>query len=112
MEDMSCTNKLSNNILIDSNQNKYKIGYFYAGPEKDENMKASAALAQTVYDEIKDMFTGITHSKETFLKINEGAKPCQISQRCVTYAFQKPFKDYLEKMLEVQIIVPLGIDTT
>ena len=50
-----------------SNKNKYEIGYFIAGPEKDADMKASDVLLQTIHNEFKDVFTGIGCFKATYL---------------------------------------------
>ena len=38
------------------------------------------------------------------------SKPYQVPSRCMAYALQKPFKEELEQLQELDIIAPLGVD--
>ena len=42
--------------------------------------------------------------------LNLNSKPYQVPLRCVAYALQKPFKEELEWLQELDIVAPLGVD--
>ena len=46
------------------------------------------------------------------MQINPDNKPYQVPQRCVAYAVQRPFKEYLEQPQQQDIITALGMDET
>ena len=88
LDGKSCPNKTSNDKPVVSNENKYKIEYFIAGPEKDADMKASAALTLSIHNKFKGVFTGISCFKATFC----GWKKKEPNlTRHITYTLHKPF---------------------
>ena len=68
-------------------------------------------LTQRIYKKFGDMFNSIGCFKGTFsLQLKPDSKPYQVPPRQVAYALQKLFKEEIEHLQELDIIVPLGID--
>ena len=56
-------------------------------------------------------FNGIGCFENTFpLQLKPNSKLYQVPPRCVAYVLQKPFKEELEHLQEMDIITPLGVD--
>ena len=68
-------------------------------------------MTQRIHEKFEDMFNGIGCFKGTFsLQLKLDSKPYQVPPRHVAYALQKLFKEELEHLQELDIIVPLGVD--
>ena len=65
-------------------------------------------MTQKIHNSYNDVFNGIGCFKGTFLlQLKPDSKPYQVPPRCVAYALQKPFKEELEQLQEMDIIACL-----
>ena len=70
-------------------------------------------MTQRIHEMFGDVFNSIGCFKGTFfLQIKPDSKPYQAPPRHEAYALQKPFKEELEHLQELDITVPLGVDET
>ena len=70
-------------------------------------------MVQKIHDTFGNIFNGIGCFEGTFsLQLNLDSKPNQAPPRCVAYALQKPFKEELECLQKIDIIIQLGVDET
>ena len=68
-------------------------------------------MTQRIYETFGDVFNGIGCFEGTFsLQFKLDSKPCQVPLRCITFALQKPFKEELQHLQDLDIIVPLAVD--
>ena len=71
----------------------------------------SAEITQQLKRDLKDLFPGIGSFYKMFsLQVKPDSKPYQTPQRCVVYALQKSFKEWLEQIQQQDIITPLGMN--
>ena len=96
---------------IDSNNSNVVIKYFYSSQDTSGNKKDSAVMTKKVHYEFSDVFNGIGCFEGTFsLQLKPDRKPYQAPPRCVAYVLQKPLQEELERLQQLDIITPLGID--
>ena len=68
-------------------------------------------MTQKIHNAYSDIFTGIVCFEGPFsLQLKPDSKPYQAPPRHMVYALQKPFKEELEWLQELDIIAPLGVD--
>ena len=68
-------------------------------------------MTQKIHNTYGDVFYGIGCFKDAFsLQLKPDSKPYQVPPRCMAYALQKPFKEELKQLQELDIITPLGVD--
>ena len=57
-----------------------------------------------------NVFNGFGCFEGTFsLQLKLVSRPYQVPPRCVAYVLQKPFKDELNKLQQLDIITPVGV---
>ena len=89
------------------------INYFYSSNNVDAYKRSSSAMMQGIHMRFGYVFNGIGCFKGTFsLQLKPDSKPYQAPPRCVAYALQKPFKEELRCLQDMDIITPLGVDKT
>ena len=89
------------------------INYFYSSNNVDAEKRSSSAMMQSIHMRFGNSFNGIGCFEGTFLlQLKPDSKPYQAPPRCVAYALQKPFKEELKCLQEMDIITPLGVDKT
>ena len=116
----SCTNtdeylKNTNNVnRLDSNTNANTLtNYFLSSPNTEIDKRKSAKLTQKIHNVFDNVFNGIGCFEGTFsLYLKPDSKPFQAPPRHVAYALQKPFKDELDWLQKLDIIIPLWVDET
>ena len=87
------------------------INYFYSSSNTGADKIKSINMTKRVHEEFSSMFNGIGCFACTFsLQLKPDSKPYQAPPRCIAYALQKPFKEELEHLQELDITVPLGVD--
>ena len=92
------------------NANKI-TNYFLSSPNVEADKRKSIKLMQEVHNTFGDVFNGIGCFKGTFsLQHKPDSKLYQVPLRHVAYALQKPFKEELECLQKMDIIIPLGVD--
>ena len=70
-------------------------------------------MIQSIHTKFGDVFNGIGCFEGTFsLQLKADSKPYQAPPRHVAYALQKPFKEELRCLQEMDIITLLGVDET
>ena len=85
--------------------------YFYSSNNADADKSKSNAMAQRIHEMFGDIFNSIGCFEGTFsLQLKPDSKPYQVSPRHVAYALQKPFKEELQHLQDLDIIAPLGVD--
>ena len=68
-------------------------------------------MTQKIHETFGNVFNSIGHFEGTFsLLLKPNSKPYQVPPRQVAYALQKPFKEDLEYLQEMDIITPLEVD--
>ena len=68
-------------------------------------------MTQKIHNTYGNVFNGIECFEGMFsLQLKPDSKPYQASLRCMAYALQKPFKEELKWLQELDIITPLGVD--
>ena len=87
------------------------INYFCSLNNEDADKRSSSTMTQSIHMRFGDIFNGIGCFEGTFsLQLKPDSKPCQAPLRCVAYVLQKPFKEDLRCLQEMDIITPLGVD--
>ena len=82
---------------MENHKDKYEVGYFLAGTERNADMLASAEITDSIYDGFEDGFRGTGCFKGIFLlQFKEVAKPYQATPKSVTYILQEPFNGELD----------------
>ena len=113
-----CTNKDAHSTAKqDGNGQQHQanklINYFYSSNNTDRDKSKSAAMTQRIHEMYSEVFNGIECFKGTFsLQLKLDSKPYQAPQRCVAYALQKLFKEKLQQLQGLDIIILLGVDET
>ena len=70
-------------------------------------------MTQRIHEMYGEVFNGIGCFKGTFsLQLKLDSKPYQALPRCIAYALQKPFKEELQQLQELDILMLLGVDET
>ena len=93
------------------NQPTKLINYFYSSKDPEADKRQSDDMTQKIHNTYSDVFNGIGCFEGTFLlQLKPDSKPYQTPPRCVAYALQKPFKEELKWLQELDIITPLGVD--
>ena len=68
-------------------------------------------MTQKIHNTYGNVFNGIGCFEGTvLLQLKPDSKPYQVPPRHVAYALQKPFKEELKWLQEVDIITPLAVD--
>ena len=87
------------------------INYFYSSRNIEADKRESDAMTQKIHSLYNDVFNGTGCFEGTFsLQLKPDSKPYLVPPRCMAYALQKPFKEKLEQLQEMDIIAPLGVD--
>ena len=115
-----CTNmdedlKVANNVNRSSNNTSINTltSYFLSSPNIEVDKRESIELTQKIHSLFDNVFNGIGCFKGTFpLQLRPDSKPYQVPLRWVAYPLQKPFKDELDWLQKLDVIIPLGIDET
>ena len=95
------------------NKSNKSINYFYSSANTEADKRESNAIIQKIHNTFGNVFNGIGYFKGTFsLQLRPNSKSYQVLPRHVAYELQKPFKEELEQLQEMDIIAPLGIDET
>ena len=113
-----CTNKDAQSaVKQDDNSPQHHsqantlINYFYSSDNTVADKSNSSAMTQRIHETFGDVFNGIGCFKGTFsLQLKPDSKLYQVPPRHVAYALQKPFKEELQHLQELDIIAPLGVD--
>ena len=105
------SNKMSNGQQHHSQANKL-INYFYSSNNTVKDKNKSSTMTQRIHEIFGNIFNGIGCFKGTFsLQLKPDSKPYQVLTKAyVAYALQKPFKEELQHLQELNIIAPLGVD--
>ena len=94
-------------------QSAKSINYFYSSKITEAGKRESGAMTQKIHNTYNDVFNGIGCFQGIFLlQLKPDSKPYQAPPRHMAYALQKPFKEELEWLQEMDIIAPLGVDKT
>ena len=92
-------------------QSNKLINYFYSSKNTYADKRESDAMTQKIHNTYGNDFNGIGCFEGTFsLQLKPDSKPYQAPPRHMAYALQKPFKEELEWLQELDIIAPLGVD--
>ena len=79
----------------------------------DADKSNSKAMTQRIHKEYGEVFKGIGCFKGTFsLQLKLDSKPYQAPPKHIAYVLQKPFQKELQRLQELDIIMPLGVDKT
>ena len=110
-----CTNTNTAGIIKQKsngqNQSTKLINYFYSSKDPEGDKRQSNDMKQKIHDTYGNGFNGIGCFKGTFsLQLKPDSKPYQAPPRHMAYALQKPFKEELKQLQELDIIIPLGVD--
>ena len=110
-----CTNTKTAGIIErksnGQNQSTKLINYFYSSKDPEADKRQSHDMTQKIYNTYGDVFNGIGCFKGTFsLQLKPDSKPYQAPPRHVPYALQKPFKEELKWLQELDIVTPLEVD--
>ena len=93
------------------NQSNMLINYFYSSKYTEADKRESDAMTQNIHNAYSNIFTGIGCFEGTFsLQLKPNSRPYQVPLRCSAYVLQKPFKEELEGLQEMDIIAPLRVD--
>ena len=102
----------SNGSTLNANANTL-TKYFLSCPNTEIDKRKSAKLTQQIHTEFYNVFNDIGCFEGTFsLQLKPDSRPYQMLQRCGAYALQKLFKDELDRLQQLDIITPLGVDKT
>ena len=89
------------------------IKNFYSLDNIDSDKRSSSTMMHSIHMRFDDVFNGIGCFEGTFsLQLKPDSKPYQAPPRCVAYVLQKPFKEELRQLQELDIITLLGVDET
>ena len=70
-------------------------------------------MTQRIHEMYGEVFNGIGCFKGTCsLQLKLDSKPYQAPPQHIAYVLQKPFKEELQRLQELDIIMPLGVDET
>ena len=106
-------NKQDINGRSDPSNPNMSINYFYSLNNVDADKGSSSAMMQSIHTRFGDVFNSIGCFKGTFpLQLKPDSKPYQAPPRHVAYALQKTFKEGLKCLQEMDIITPLGVETS
>ena len=110
-----CTNTYTAEIIKQKsngrNQSTKLIYYFYSSKDPEADKSQSDDMTQKMHNTYGDVFNGIRCFEGTFsLQLTPDSKPYQVPPRHMAYALQKPFKEELKWLQELDIITPLGVD--
>ena len=68
-------------------------------------------MTQKIHNTYGNVFNGIGCFEGMFsLQLKPNSKPYQVPPKHVAYALQKPFKEELKRLQELDIIAPLRVD--
>ena len=113
-----CTNKNTHSAAKqDGNGEQHQayklINYFYSSYNTDADKSKSNAMTQRKHETYGKVFNGIGCFKGTFsLQLKLDSKPYQAPPRHIAYVLQTLFKEELQQLQELDIIMPLGVDKT
>ena len=113
-----CTNKDAHiTAKQDGNSQQHQANkltnYFYSSNNTDADKSKSAAMTQRIHETSGEVFNSIGCFKGTFsLLLQPDSKPYQAPLRHIAYALQKPLKEELQWLQELDIIMLLGVDET
>ena len=89
------------------------INYFYSSNNEDADKRSSSTMKQSIHTRFGNVFNGIGCFEGTFsLQLKLDSKPYQAPSRHVPYVLQKPFREELKCLQEMDIITLLGVDET
>ena len=92
-------------------QSNKSINYFYSSNNTDSDKRKSDAMTQKIHKTYGNVLNGIGCFEGTFsLQLKPNSKPYQVPPRCMAYVLQKPFKEEIKQLQELDIIAPLGVD--
>ena len=81
------------------------INYFYSSNNADADKRSSSTMMQSIHMRFGNVFNAIGCFKGTFsLQLKPDSKSYQAPPRCVAYVLQKPFKEELKCLQEMDII--------
>ena len=87
--------------------------YSRSSTNRVADKRASAVLANKIYNKFSDVLSGTGCFEGTFiLQVKEGSKPYEAAPRRVACALQEPVKKELDRLQRQQVIVPLAVDKT
>ena len=90
------------------NQSTKLINYFYSSKTTEADKRQSNDMTQKIHNTYGNVFNGIGCFKGMFsLQLKPDSKPYQAPPRHVAYTLQKPFKEELKWLQELDIITPL-----
>ena len=79
--------------------------------EKQQQKQKNNAMTQRIHETFGNVFNGIGCFGGTFsLQLKLDSKPYQAPAKHKAYVLQKPFKEELQCLQELDIIAPLGVD--
>ena len=113
-----CTNKdVQSAVKQDDNGQQHHsqanklINYFYSSNNTVADKSKSSTMTQRIHETFGDIFNGIECLQGTFsLLLKPDSKAYQVPPRHMAYLLQKPFKEELQHLEELDIIAPLGVD--
>ena len=77
----------------------------------ETDKRKSAKRTQQIHKEFDNAFHGIGCFEGTvLLQLKPNSRPYQAPPRCEAYVLQKPFKDKMDRLQQLDIITPLGVD--
>ena len=87
--------------------------YFLSCTSIETDRRKSAKLTHQIHMEFDNVFNGIGYFEGTFsLQLKPDSRPYQSPLRHVSYVLQKPVKDKLDRLQQLDIITLLGADKT
>ena len=110
-----CTNTNTVGIIKQKsngqNQSIKLINYFYSSKDPEADKRQSDSMTQKIHTTYGNVSNGIGCFEGTFsLQLKPDSKPYQVPPRHMAYVLQKPFKEELKQLQELDIITPLGVD--
>ena len=109
MDGIFKANKNNSGSAINPNANTL-TKCFLLCPNFETHIRKSAELIQQMHTEFDNIFNGIWCFKGTFsLQLKHDSRPYQAPPRHVAYVLQKPFKDELDQLQQMDVITPLGV---
>ena len=93
------------------NQSTKLINYLYSSKDTEADKRWSNDMTQNIHNKYANVFNGIGCFEGMFsVQLKPDSKPYQAPPRCMAYVLQKPFKEELKWLQELDIITPLGVD--
>ena len=102
MQDKSKPDTSVKNNPLTNSKTKQEIDYFIAGP-------GTEAIRVNIYWCVHRNWVLERH---ILPMVRDNTDPYQVSQRCIAYVLQEPFKKDLERVEYYWILAPLGVDKT